>query len=343
MIQISDHTRSLLAASDVIDMHVDGFIWRRLFGYNLHRQHGLGLLGGRFYGHLDFPRAAAGGLSGAMWSITTNPFRTAAGRWRTFQRNLGGLERLCQQHPDRVRIARTRSEYRAARQAGVHVCLPAIQGGNAIDGAPEGAASIRDRLITRITLVHLTSSRLGVTSSPAAGRRQKDGLGPAGRQLVEEMDRQRIFVDLAHIHSAGFWDAVDAHDPSLPLLATHTGVEGVLPPWRNLSDRQLVAIADTGGVIGIIFHPPFLRPRGGPADCEMVLDHLAHAVNVAGEDAVGIGSDFDGAITPPPDLRDGATAYGRLVQAMLQRGWSESRIQAILGGNFLRAFGEMRP
>lgn len=340
---ISDDARALLAASDVIDLHVDGYIWRRVFGYDLRKRHGLGLLGGRFYGHLDLPRAQAGGLTGAMWSITTNPLRSAAGRWRAFQRNLDGLEALCRSDPAQVRIARSLSEYRAARAAGVHACLPAIQGGNAIDGAPLGAASIRDGLITCMTLVHLSNSQLGATSSPAALGRRHEGLTPAGKALVEELDRQRIFVDLAHINRAGFWDAVACHDAALPLLATHTGVSGVLEHWRNLDDRQLVAIADTGGVIGILFHPPFLRPKGAANDCELVLDHMAHVVKVAGEQSVAIGSDFDGAITPSPDLRQGATAYGRLVQAMLKRGWASERIQAILGGNFLRAFGELRP
>ena len=340
---ISDDARALLSASDVIDMHVDGYIWRRAFGYDLRKRHGLGLLGGRFYGHLDFPRARSAGLTGAMWSITTNPLRTQAGRWQTFQRNLDGLEALCKSDPTQVRLVRTLSEYRAARAAGLHACLPAIQGGNAIDGAPLGAASIRDRLITRVTLVHLSNSQLGVTSSPAAGARRHHGLTPAGRALVEQLDTERIFVDLAHMNRAGFWDAVACHDRALPLLATHTGVTGVLDHWRNLDDRQLVAIADTGGVVGIIFHPPFLRPAGMANDCERVLDHMAHVIQVAGEEAVGIGSDFDGAITPSPDLRQGATAYGRLVQAMMQRGWSSGRIHAILGGNFLRAFGQLRP
>ncbi len=343
MTGISEDARILLDSCEVIDMHVDGFIWKRIFGYDLHRRHGLGLLGGHFYGHLDFPRAAEGGLSAAMWSITTNPFRTRAGRWRTFQRNLDALEELASSAPDAVRIARTASEYRQAREVGAHVCIPAVQGGNAIDGAPDGPASIRDRLITRVTLVHLSNSRLGVTSSPAAGSRKGEGLTVQGVELVRRLEEQRIFVDLAHINPQGFWGAVREHDPSLPLLVTHTGVDGVLPHWRNLDDAQIKAIADSGGVIGIIFHPGFLQRPGTASEGQMVLDHMEHVIQVAGESFVGIGSDFDGAISPPADIRDGALAYGRLVQGMLDRGWSEGRIRAVLGGNFLRAFEVMRP
>ncbi len=343
MSEITVEARQLLDACDVIDMHVDGFIWRRVFGYDLHRRHGLGVLGGRFYSHLDFPRAIEGGLSGAMWSITTNPLRSSAGRWRTFQRNLDALEELCSKDPQQVRIARTAAEYRQVRDAGAHVCIPAIQGGNAIDGAPDGPASIRDRLITRVTLVHLSNSALGATSSPAAGRRKDEGLTTAGVELVRRLEQERIFVDLAHINPAGFWDAVREHDKTLPLLVTHTGVDGVLPHWRNLDDAQIKAIADSGGVIGIIFHPGFLQRPGSASDGQMVLDHMAHIIDVVGEDFVGIGSDFDGAISPPAEIRDGALAYGRLVQGMLDRNWKPDRIKAVLGGNFLRAFEVMRP
>jgi len=336
---ISVEASALLASCDVIDMHVDGFIWKRVFGYDLHRRHGLGLFGGHFYSHLDFPRAAEGGLSAAMWSITTNPLRTAAGRWRTFQSNLNALEKLCTRG---VRIATTAQQYRQARAAGDHVCLPAIQGGNAIDAAPEGPASIRDRLITRVTLIHLSNSKLGVTSSPAAGSRRAEGLSAAGIEFVRRLEHERIFVDLAHINPPGFWDAVREHDPTLPLLVTHTGVDGVRPHWRNLDDAQIKAIANSGGVIGIIFHPGFLRPRGMASEGQLVLEHMEHVIQVAGEDFVGLGSDLDGAISPPSDIRDGALAYGRLVQGMLDRGWSEARIRAVLGGNFLRAFEVMR-
>jgi membrane dipeptidase len=151
-----------------------------------------------------------------------------------------------------------------------------------------------------------------------------------------------VFVDLAHAHPESFWDAVDAHDGRLPLLSTHTGVSGVYPSWRNLDDRQLRAIADTGGVVGIIYSSFFLVPRGREDGVRMVVEHMEHAIRVAGEEHVGLGTDYDGFIIPPPDLRS-ADSYPRLVQAMLDAGWSERRIARVLGGNFLRAFGEMRP
>ncbi|MGH7893260.1 MAG: dipeptidase, partial [Candidatus Binatia bacterium] len=152
-----------------------------------------------------------------------------------------------------------------------------------------------------------------------------------------------IFVDLAHIHEQSFWDAVAAHDKTQPLIATHTGVKGVTPHWRNLTDEQIRGIADTGGVVGIIFQDAFLRRPDGPRDGAMVVEHLEHVIRVAGEDVAALGSDFDGMITPPPDFASADTAYVRLVQRMLDRRWSEERIRKVLGGNFLRALGTLRP
>ncbi len=332
----------LLRRAELIDLHIDTFIPPRLMGYNLHKRHGLGLLRGRFFGHLDLPRVEEGGLTGAMWSITTNPFRTRAGRWRTFTKNLKRFRNFIDSTDGRLRIVGDAAEYAAARQAGAHAVLPSVQGGNAFEGAPDGWLSIADNPIVRVTLVHLTNSAYGITSSPFKGWKGKRGLTDAGRDFVKELNHHRVFVDLAHVNPRTFWDAVEVHDKTQPLLATHTGVNGVKKHWRNLDDDQLKAIADTGGVIGIIFSQAFLKVRGGPRDSGMVVDHMEHVIDVVGEDHVAVGSDYDGAIVPPPDLRSG-TNYVRLVAAMLARGWSAERVEKVLGGNALRVLAELRP
>ena len=341
-LRVSTAAIELIDASDVLDLHIDTFIPPRLFGYDLEKRHGLGLLRGRFFGHLDFPRIREGGLTGAMWSITTNPIRSAKGRWRVFEDNLRALKSAIDTSGGRCCVARTHAEYRSARAAGAHACLLSIQGGSALEAAPLGPASIDDDAIVRVTLVHLTNSVYGATSSPLALRRRKEGLSDLGKELVRGLNARRIFVDLAHINREGFWEAVAVHDRAQPLIATHTGVSGVKPHWRNLDDQQIRAIADTGGVVGVIFAQNFLRAPGSPDDGRVVIDHMEHIVRTAGEDFVAIGSDYDGAITPPKDLRDGL-GYPRLVQHMLDRGWSETRIRKILGANFLRAFAALRP
>jgi membrane dipeptidase len=339
---VSEAAVALTRRVEVVDLHLDTFIPMRLFGYDPMRRHGQGILRGRHFGHLDLPRMRDAGLSGGMWSITTNPLRTAAGRWQAFLENVARLRAWVEASEGALALVRTHAEYVAARARGAHAVLLAVQGGNAFDGAPGGPADAPDRLLTRVTLVHLTNSTLGAASTPVSYLRRRRGLSDAGRRLVAQLNAERVFVDLAHVHPEGFWDAVEVHDKSQPLIDTHTGVSGVTPHWRNLDDRQLKAIADTGGVVGIIYSVHFLKGAHGHRDGQMILEHMQHAIDVVGEDFVAIGSDYDGAIIPPPDLRSG-DSYPRLVQYMLQRGWSEGRIEKILGLNFLRAFAMLRP
>jgi membrane dipeptidase len=332
----------LVRTSDVVDLHLDTFIWTRSVGYDVFARHAGGPFGRRFGGHVDVPRLRDGGLTGGMWSITTNPFRSARRRWDVFLENLTALRALIASSGGTLAEATTLSGYRAARSRGAHACFLAIQGLHAVEAAPDGVASIPDDCVMRATVVHLVNAVYGGTSSPLGAGRER-GLTDAGRDAVRAMNVRRMFVDLAHIHEHAFWDVVAVHDRSQPLLATHTGVAGVTPHWRNLTDAQVKAIADTGGVVGIIFAEEFLRRPDGPRDAGMIVDHVAHVIRVAGEDAVGLGSDFDGMITPPPDVASADAAYVRLAELMLERGFGAERIRKVLGGNFLRALGMLRP
>ena len=338
---VSREAVELCRDSELVDLHIDTFIPPRLWGYDPLKRHRRALLGRSFFGHLDLPRMGDGGLSGAMWSITTNPFRSASARWRVFQQNWKGFQRLVERSQGQLELAPTFAAYQSARAAGAHAVVLSVQGANAFEGAPNGMLDAPDEVV-RATLVHLTTSKLGETNSPLRKASRIRGLTDLGRRFVEQMNERRIFVDLAHIHPRAFADAYEVHDKSQPMLSTHCGVDGVLPHWRNLDDAELKQIADTGGVIGIIFAVNFLRRRGGPGDGAMIVEHMEHVARVAGDDAVAVGSDYDGAIVPPHDLAGGET-YPRLVQHMLDRGWSTERIQKALGANFLRAFETLRP
>ena len=232
---------------------------------------------------------------------------------------------------------RTAAEFRAARAAGEHAAFIGIQGGNALDVHLDALDLLEDRSVLRITLVHMTASRIGAASIPTSSQRM--GLTEHGRAYVERLNELRVGVDLAHINRKGFFDAVAVHDSSQPLFVTHTGVTGVHPHWRNIDDEQLRAVADTGGTVGVILHAAYLG-RGG-VSAPTVVDHLAHIVDTVGEDHASIGSDYDGSIIPPKDL-PGVWALPRLVQEMLDRGWSDTRIRKILSGNAIRAIEALR-
>ena len=338
---ISVEAVELARSSPFVDLHCDSFIWTRLFGYDLNKRHEVSPTGGRLGGHLDFPRAVDAGLSGAMWVITTNPFRSRRSRWKTFQKNLARWQAQVAASGGAVRQVARFSEYQRAASEGVHAALAKIQGGNALCPQAGYADGIPGDVVTCVTVVHLTHSFLGRSSTPLPGWRGP-GLTGEGRDLVRSLNEHRIFVDLAHIHPSAFREVLEVHDRSQPLIDTHTGVQGVRPHWRNLDDEQLRAIADTGGVVGVIFQASFLRAPGGPSDVGMVVDHIDHIVKVAGIETPAIGTDYDGAITPPPGLRNGLH-FPRLVQALLDRGYGEEAIRKILGENFLRSFRTLRP
>jgi membrane dipeptidase len=191
-----------------------------------------------------------------------------------------------------------------------------------------------------ITLVHLYSSSLGVTSAPG-GARRGEGLSPFGRDFVRRLNEKKIFVDLAHISRQGFWDAVEVHDPSQPLMVSHTGVSGVHPHWRNIDDDQLKAVAKTGGTVGIMYQGSFLGARYWSWNSAKVVDHIEHIVRTVGEDHASLGSDWDGAVVPPRDMPT-CLELPVLVQRMLDRGFAPHTIQKILGGNFLRVLEALR-
>lgn len=342
---ISERAIALAEQCGIIDLHIDTLIAPRLWGYDPLKQHGLGVLRGRFFGLLDVPRLRAARVSGAMWSLTTNPFRSAAGRDRVWRRNLRAFHDFVGRAGDQVAVARTADDYDDAKQRSRHAIICAVQGANAWQSELQAAghldAVLGDGLVARATLVHLTDSAIGATSSPLTVRRDKR-LTELGRSLIAHMDRHRVLVDVAHAHEQTFFDAVAAHDPALPLVATHTGVSGVCPHWRNLTDDQIRAIAGTGGVVGIIAAENFLRRSGGPSGLAMLLEHMEHAMKVGGEQCAAIGTDLDGAIVPPQPLRDGL-GHLRLVDAMLDRGWGEALTAKVCAGNFLRCWRKMRP
>ena len=336
---ISREAAELYLASDVIDLHIDSFIWTRIFGYDLTRRHGHGLFGARFYSQVDLPRIREARIGGALWSITTNPLRSAGGRARAFAHNVQRLEQALATVPDDVMLVRDLAGYRAARVAGRHAAFVAIQGGNALD--QDGALDVlADGKVIAVTVMHLSSSSLGRTSSPmGSGAR---GLTARGRAYVEQLNAMRVFVDLAHVSREGFFDALAVHDRTQPVIVTHTGVRAVHDVWRNLDDEQLRAVADLGGVTGVIFHGGYLNGSyvgGGSANA--IVDHIEHIVKTVGDEFVSLGSDWDGLIATPRDMPT-CLELPRLVQRMLERGLSPESIQRVLGGNFLRALQQLR-
>ena len=334
---LSAEAEALHFDSDVVDLHVDSFIWRRIYGYDFRKRHAA-FTAGVMMSQFDLPRARVAGLSGATWVITTNPLGDARDREGKLFENVRELSAMLESPEASACVVRTAAEYRAARARGLHAAFIGIQGGNALAHSLEAIDRLSPGLILRVTILHLTSSRLGHTSSPLGG---KLGLSAYGKDYVRRLNAHKILVDLAHISQAGFWDAVAVHDRHTPFVVTHTGVAGVFSHWRNLDDRQLRAVAESGGTVGIMYHSQYLGDPLFGGRFETILRHIEHAIRVAGEDHVSLGSDWDGSIVTPRDMPT-CLELPRLTQAMLERGWSEQRVRKVLGLNFLRVVESVR-
>jgi membrane dipeptidase len=354
----------LYRTCEVVDLHVETFVWTRLLGYDLARGHGPGPTRARYLGQADLPRLIAGGLSGAVLSIATNPARCRGTRTATLLSNIDRLRTMASRPsaapststPPSAALSRSASAftarpsttvtgdaagYRRALSAGQLAVFLAVQGGNAFDSSGD-VRLLPDGALVRVTLMHLTDSALGATSSPLGRSRGQGGLTAAGGAMVEALNERRILVDLAHAAKPTFWDALAVHDPALPPVVSHTGVSGVRPSWRNLDDDQIRAIADRGGLIGIMYHRGFLGRPARRVGAEAVVRHLEHAIAVGGEDVAALGSDWDGMIVTPRDMPT-ALDLPVLVDRMLARHWPERRIRLVLGANALRLIAAIRP
>jgi len=332
--RISDAAADLYRSCEVVDLHVETFVWTRIFGYDLMRWHGAGPLRAWYFGQADLPRLRAAGLSAVVLSIATNPARRPGRRTSTLLKNLARLQRIASQPSSSTSTS-------ASQGLTVHL---AVQGGNAFD-SPADVRRVPDGALLRVTLMHLTDSRLGATSSPLGRSRGRGRLTAEGLTLVEALNERRILVDLAHASRPTFLDALealDACDSALPPVVTHTGISGVHPSWRNLDDEQVRAIADRGGVIGIMYHRGFLGRPPWRVGCEAIVRHLEHAISIGGEDVAALGSDWDGMIVTPRDMPT-CLELPVLVDRMLARNWPEDRIRKVLGLNALRVIAAARP
>ena len=165
------------------------------------------------------------------------------------------------------------------------------------------------------------------------------GLTHAGKDLVRECNRLGIMIDLSHLNTAGFWDVAKISDA--PLVATHSNAHAICPHARNLTDDQLAAIKDSDGMVGLNFAVAFLRPDGCMREdtgLDVMLRHLDHLITHLGEDRVGLGSDFDGAMVPA-EITD-AAGLPALRAAMRAHGYDEALMAKICNENWLRVLAK---
>ena len=207
--------------------------------------------------------------------------------------------------------------------------LLSIEGATALDGDPANVDVVADAGFRMISPAHFTDTVFGGSAHGARG----GGLTDLGREMVRRMEQSGVLLDVAHASAATIDDALGVS--TRPVVASHTGLRGVLDNSRNLSDAHLDGIAASGGVVGI----GFWTTACGGDDAHAIARSIAYAAERVGADHVALGSDWDGAVPVPFD----AAGVVRLTDALLDVGFDEAAVRAVMGDNVLRLLGETLP
>lgn len=324
----SEDALALHAEHPAIDLHADSLLWGHLLGYDLHQRHNAPLPWAAFAGHVDLPRMQEGGVGAQFFGLVGLPIVGPAGMAATIDKQIDVFEAALATNRGRLVRALTADDVRVAAQKGQIAGLLGIEGAHALEGKVDKLDHFARRGVRYLGLCHFSPNE-ACFPAYTVGRTFEQGLTRFGRDVVERCASLGVVVDLAHINRAGFFEAcaLSKHPP----IVSHTGVLGAFDHWRNIGDDQLRAIADRGGCVGVIFCPRYL----GGAGIDAVVKHLRHILDVCGEDAPALGSDWDGFIIPTWDLRD-ASRLPLLTDAMLAAGFSARTIIKILRDNALR-------
>jgi len=244
------------------------------------------------------------------------------------------IEHIVETHKDCLAIARSPQELREQKAAGRRCIMPAIENGLALEGNIDNVAWFARRGVVYITLCHNGDNDI---CDSAKGNGTHGGVSALGEEIIHEMNRQGIMVDLSHAAEKSFFDALQLSHT--PIVCSHSNCRALCDHPRNLTDEQLRALARAGGVAHTTLYAGFLR-AAGEADINDAVAHLEHAIGVMGIDCVGLGTDFDG----DGGVRGFADASEALqfTIRLLRRKYSEEDIRKIWGGNWLRVMEQVQ-
>lgn len=325
-------------------------------------------------GHVDIPRLKEGRVDVQVVALFIQnylyPDRAAD---QCFQL-LEAMHRTIEKNSAEVELAKTGSDIDRIISSGKIAMPLAIEGGHAIEDSLELLRRFHELGVSSMTLTHNISHGW---ADAAADESRWGGLNDLGREVVREMNRIGMVIDLSHVSDETFFDVIET--TSDPVIFSHSGCRTINPHRRNVSDEMLRALAENGGVIGIVFElgfisekyerarrelraiaAPFFRRvpeiedldlritvehlsqgRDWPLEdlptIEILLDHIDHAVEIAGIDHVGLGADMYPRTPSPIGIR-GVQDYPNITRGLLNRGYSPEDVEKIMGGNFLRVW-----
>ncbi len=327
-------------------------------------------------GDFDYPRAVEGGLNAPFMSIYTPAEKNLEEARKHAHTMIGIVNRIVDESPDKFAIPFSVEDVRQQFDAGI-ISLPmGLENGSPIGNDLEMVQYFHDRGVRYVTLTHSKWNQ--ISDSSYDEDKHWDGLSEFGFEVVKEMNRVGVMVDISHVSDGAFRDVMEF--ARAPVIASHSSARHFTPDWeRNIDDDMIKRVAESGGVVMINFGSPFVteeanlysRARSdafkahleenelekndeleqsfqeqydrkhGPypySSLENVLDHFDHVVSLVGIEHVGIGSDYDGVGDSLPVGLKDVSSYPNLIEGFLKRGYNEDDIRKILGENLLRVW-----
>lgn len=327
--------------------------------------------------HTDLGRFKASGITGEFMSIyVSGDTLKTGGAMRRAMDLIDATYREAEKHPQQLTMCTTAAEIRKTKKAGKVCLLMGIEGGYAIENSLFALRNFYRLGIRYMTLTHNVTHDWADAHN---GEKKHNGLSPFGEEVVKEMNRLGMLVDISHVSVDVMNDVLDIS--KAPIIASHSSARGVRDHTRNVPDEVLKRVAKNGGVMMVNFYPSFLDERTNKeeneratklrpqlealrkqfandtqafneaerkllsenpiyiADYKRIVDHIDHMKKVAGIDIVGIGSDYDGVPFLPAGM-NGMEDLVLVTYEMLRRGYTEVEIRKVLGENFLRAFAQ---
>lgn len=358
--------RKLMAEAIGIDSHIDTIQRVLVMAEDLGKRHDAG--------HVDIPRLREGGMHAPFFAFWVPVFFRGAEAVRRTLDLRDAMQSVLDRHKDQIELATTAADIERIVKAHKIAAFLTIEGGHAIDDDLRVLRMYYHLGIRSMTLTHARNNNWADSANDTPAH---NGLTDFGKEVVREMNRLGMLVDLAHVSDKTFYDALAV--TTKPVIVSHSSMRAISNVARNVTDDMLRALAKNGGVIGICFGMGFINPKDAEAlrsateteaeapsltgraldqyaaenaqklfgarakvvaTVEDVADHIDYAVKIAGIDHVGIGSDFDGIAATANDLED-VSKMPALVAVLLKRGYSETDLKKILGENHLRVVREV--
>ena len=300
--------------------------------------------------HTDLPRLRQGGVGAVFFSVYVAATYVEGNHSanRALQMIDTVQHDIIDRYPSDFQQAFTAADIERAHRKGKIAALMGIEGGHAIEDSPRLLRDYYRLGVRYMTLTHWNTNSWADSSGDINNDKVQhhNGLTPLGKDIVREMNRLGMMVDISHVADKTFYDALETSQA--PIIASHSACRAVTNAPRNMTDDMIRALAKKGGVIQININCGFVSqksadaPKDAPVRATLadVVAHIDHARQVGGIDAVGIGTDFDG-ITCTPAALDDVSKFPNLTRALLQKGYSANDIKKIYGGNTLRVMREV--